>query len=173
MKRNTKNGMALLIAVLVSAIVISIGAAIFSIVQKQTILSSLSRDSQFAFYAADTAAECALYWDSRYAYFAATSSVPTGATCGGNTLTVSWPSNGSYPFMPSFQYQANGLCTYVSIMKCNGTISNPLSASGCTADVVHNPPPIHTAIVAYGYNVPCSATSTSPRVLQRAVRLSY
>lgn len=61
---NKKSGFTLLFAVLVSTLVVSIGATIISIALRQTILSSTSRESQFAFYAANTALDCAHYWDT-------------------------------------------------------------------------------------------------------------
>jgi Tfp pilus assembly protein PilX len=53
-------GFTLLLASLISSLLLILGSAIFVLVQKQIILSSLGRDSQFAFYAADQAAECAM-----------------------------------------------------------------------------------------------------------------
>src|SRR3989338_7573414 len=70
-------GFTLLLAALVASIVLSLGAAIFAIAQKQLTLSGIGRDSQFAFYAADTAAECALYWDFRCNYFATSTELTT------------------------------------------------------------------------------------------------
>jgi len=66
-KKNNKSfkerGFTLLFAVLVSTLVLSVGASIISIALKQVILSGSARDSQFAFYASNTGIECALYWD--------------------------------------------------------------------------------------------------------------
>lgn len=64
-KINLKNkkGFTLLFAVLVSILILAVGASIISIALKQVILSGAGRDSQFAFYAANTGLECALYWD--------------------------------------------------------------------------------------------------------------
>ena len=62
-------GFTLLLAALVASIVLALGSSIFTIAKKQVTLSSLGRDSQFAFYAADTIAECALYYDVRFAAF--------------------------------------------------------------------------------------------------------
>jgi len=68
-KKNTgSRGFTLLLAALVASIVLALGTSIYEIATKEVQLSSLGRDSQFAFYAADTAAECALYWDFRYNY---------------------------------------------------------------------------------------------------------
>lgn len=56
-------GVAVLFAVLVSVLMVSIAATMTSIAIRQTILSNTGRDSQYAIFAANTALECALYWD--------------------------------------------------------------------------------------------------------------
>ena len=61
--KETKRGFTLLFAVLVSTLVVAIGATVISIALRQTVLSGTSRESQYAFYAANTALECAYYWD--------------------------------------------------------------------------------------------------------------
>ncbi len=61
--KSKKKGVTLLLAVLVSSLLLSIGLAIFNITIKELLISGSGRESQFAFYAADTGAECALYWD--------------------------------------------------------------------------------------------------------------
>ena len=53
----------MLFAVFIAGLMTSIGLAIFNIALKEVALSGTGRESQFAFYAADTGAECALYWD--------------------------------------------------------------------------------------------------------------
>jgi hypothetical protein len=57
------DGLALFFAVLTASLVLTIGLALFNITLKEFVLSSQIRDSQFAFYAADSGLECALYWD--------------------------------------------------------------------------------------------------------------
>jgi len=59
----TQKGFAMLFAVLASSIVLAIGLSIFNLTIKELTLSSSGRESQIAFYAADTGAECALYWN--------------------------------------------------------------------------------------------------------------
>ena len=46
-------GYALILSIVVSSVVLSIGLSLLNIVQKEIILSATGRDSQFAFYAAD------------------------------------------------------------------------------------------------------------------------
>ncbi len=60
---NKKEGFALLFAVLAGGLALTVGLSIANIAVKEVILSSAGRESQFAFYAADSGAECALYWD--------------------------------------------------------------------------------------------------------------
>jgi type II secretory pathway pseudopilin PulG len=63
LKKKNEKGFTLLFAVLIATLVVSIGASIISIALRQTILSGTSRESQYAFYAANTVLECAFYWD--------------------------------------------------------------------------------------------------------------
>lgn len=60
---NNQKGFALLFSVLVSVMVLAVGTSIINIALKQVILSGAGRESQFAFYAANTGLECALFWD--------------------------------------------------------------------------------------------------------------
>ncbi len=57
-KSKNKKGYTLLFAVLTAALVLGVAAFILGIARKQYILSSTSRDSAFAFYAADSGIEC-------------------------------------------------------------------------------------------------------------------
>ncbi len=71
----TKKGFSILFASLVASLVLAIGLAILRITIKQITLASAGRESQHAFYAADTGTECALYLD--YNYGGEVSSDPT------------------------------------------------------------------------------------------------
>lgn len=158
-----ERGFTLLLAALVSSIVLALGASIFTLAQKEITLSSLGRDSQFAFYAADTAVECALYWDFRYSYFGTSSPPGIDPTCDGQTLNATGRSD-TYPYtmtsaaMELFQdVQPIGhFCTQVSVTKS-------LDASSAVRTVIH----------ADGYSVGCDSIETSSRTLQRSVELRY
>ncbi len=56
-------GFVLLYAVMTASIVLAVGISIISIALKQLSIANLGRESQYAFYAANTGAECALYLD--------------------------------------------------------------------------------------------------------------
>lgn len=149
-KESAQRGFTLLLATLMSALLLLLGAAIFSLIKKEIILSSLGRDSQLAFYAADTAAECALYWDVRQNAFA--SSTPyTDATCDeeslGDLIFV------AYDTPIDFEFEPNGYCARVSVTK---RATHP-----------------RTTIQSRGYSTSCANIEVSPRTLERAVRLTY
>ncbi|MES2225087.1 MAG: hypothetical protein V4478_03830 [Patescibacteria group bacterium] len=58
-----RKGFAMLFTVLVISIILSIGLGIANTTFKQTVLSNLAKDSQLAFYQADSGVECGLYYD--------------------------------------------------------------------------------------------------------------
>jgi Tfp pilus assembly protein PilX len=163
-KQFTQKGFTLLLAALVASIVLSLGSSIFLIAQKQLALSSLGRDSQFAFYTADAAAECALYWDLRYSAFSTTTPSAT-PTCDGHTLTMTGQQN-TPPYTVEFK-----LDFYINADGVSGTSDD----AGYCADVTvsKNTSNPYTVIHADGYNVSCASKDTSQRALQRSVELHY
>lgn len=128
--QSQERGFTLLLAALVASIVLSLGAAIYSIAIKQVTLSSIGRDSQFAFYTADTLAECVLYWDLRQGLFG-TTSPPTEITCNGVAaeITTTSDTGGS----------SNGSCYFT---RSGGTQISTCSGGDATTFVV----PQHTSM---------------------------
>lgn len=61
MKKDTKKGYAILFVMVIISIISAVTAGLANTTLKQSILSSVAKDSQSAFYASDTATECALY----------------------------------------------------------------------------------------------------------------
>lgn len=157
-KKSTQGGFTLLLAALVASLVLILGVSIFEVVQKEISLSSLGRDSQFAFYAADTAAECALFWDVRFGYFS--SSTPyIEPTCDGvawRELVAPVGAPDTLPFTQSIEiedlFAPNGNCAHVYVTK---------SVEG------------GTVIRADGFSSPCSLIDSTSRTLQRSVELRY
>lgn len=58
-------GFTLLFAVLIGSLLFSVGLAIAHVAVKEIMLSAAGKQSETAFFAADTGIECALYWDLR------------------------------------------------------------------------------------------------------------
>ncbi len=69
MHHTNPRGFTLIIAVIVSSVVVSVGLTLLDITYKQITLASSATQSQYAFYNADTTLECALYWDQKFAAF--------------------------------------------------------------------------------------------------------
>ncbi|MCX6787704.1 MAG: hypothetical protein NT108_00895 [Candidatus Kaiserbacteria bacterium] len=65
-----QRGFALLIAVIFMSVMLTFGLALGSLGYKQQVLASSAIESQYAFYVADAALECALYADQKLNTFA-------------------------------------------------------------------------------------------------------
>jgi len=81
-------GFTLLIASLLASLILSVGLSIFNIIIKEIILTSSARDSQYAFYSADTGIECGLYWDIKHQAFSLIP-IPTNVQCNKDNVLVS------------------------------------------------------------------------------------
>ena len=166
---HTNRGFTLLIAALISSVVLSLGISIFGIAQKQVSLSSMGRDSQFAFYTADTGAECALFWDLRHdihpnTFATSTFSNPAPSVSCNQTeaaVTATFTSIPVNSAISSFNFDLAGKCVQVSIQKC-ATVCDPVKY-----------PDIRSIIRADGFNTTCETVSTNSRALQRSVELHY
>jgi len=64
-KKSTK-GFTIFFAALVGSLALAVGIAIYDLLVRELALSQIASQSQYATYAADTGAECALYWDFKY-----------------------------------------------------------------------------------------------------------
>ncbi|HSE56697.1 MAG TPA: hypothetical protein VLB02_01280 [Candidatus Paceibacterota bacterium] len=154
-KYPTQAGFAMLFTVLLISLVLSLALGISNITYKQTILSSLAKDSQIAFYQADAGAECGLYYDFTLNAFpepstfaAIQSTVPT-ITCGTETLTLD-PADSSDD---DFVYR-----------------SSPASPSNPCYNVVFDKTGVENIIQAYGYNI---CDQDHPRQVERALQVRY
>jgi Tfp pilus assembly protein PilX len=150
LKNNIKHnkGFTLLVAVLVSSVLLSISLAIFNITIKELLLSSSGRDSQFAFYAADSGTECALYWDQKGGGF----STSTAGTINCNGTNIPNVGGVGYDTAMTFQFEVGGFCSIVSVTKSE---THP-----------------RTKVESRGYNTTCDNT-VNPRRIERAIRVTY
>jgi hypothetical protein len=164
-KAKRSRGFTLLLAALFASIALSLGSSIYTIVSKELTLSSIGQDSQYAFYAADTAAECALYWDSRFNWFSTSTPTQT-ATCDRQTVTLLSPPGRATSYTPTstMEFEVNlfsdvnaGYCADVTVEKGVNVSTNA----------------VDTLIIANGYSVSCTAINTASNALQRTVELAY
>src|SRR3989344_1250029 len=87
MKHQSPEGFTIFFAMLVAALALAVGLAIFDLTVRELELSSTATQSQYAIYAADTGADCALYWDLQY--------TDSDNSAFGTSTASSWPSGGS------------------------------------------------------------------------------
>ncbi len=153
---NSKRGAALLMAVVISSVMLSVGLGVYQRTYKQLVFASFWKQMQVAFAAADSGLECAMYWDLH----------PTAsATCFGPVQTVSvsanstWDPTAASPYNEGFTVPASGGCVKVTITKP----SPHFRADGVT--------PYSTFIESRGYNDACG--STNPRRVERGLHINY
>lgn len=148
LRKKKNKGFALLYAVLISSALLAIGLAIFNITIKELLFSSLGRDSQFAFYAADTGSECAFYWDFEHNSFA-TSSI-SSIECAGNTIDSMGGGGYEMPSVFTLDFSPEPYCVVVSVVKYES--------------------PARTVVESRGYN---TCDTANPRRVERAIRTTY
>ncbi len=153
-------GFTLLLSVLIASILVALGSAIYDIVSKEILLSSSGRESQFAFYAADSGIECALYWDGKQGAFASTSPL-TQVSCGGSAVTLNRTYVANTPVPPGRPVE-----TVSFSFPLDGGITNPC----VTVTVTKTFYPTQTIVASQGYN---TCVTTNPLRLERAIRVQY
>lgn len=126
---------------LVGSLLFSAGMAIANIALRELALSSAGRESQFAFYAADTGAECALYWDRQKDIF--DDGAPPTFRCAGRDITSS-PDGTKTFFTVNLSDDVNAPCALVEVDKTVGTKIESRGRNDCgTGD---NPARVERAI---------------------------
>lgn len=106
--KQKKRGVALLIAVLVSSIVLVIGLGVYERTYKASLFSSFWKQSQIAFSAADAGLECALFYDLH----------PSLAISCFGTTPSGWDRAMVEPYNQKFEADTSfGGCAKVTIIK--------------------------------------------------------
>jgi len=162
---SSSRGFTLIIAILVSSLMLAIGFSLANFAVKQIIISSTGRESQFAFYAADTGIECAFYWDFKYgadsAFATSSASNPPTSNihCNNQDIAASpWTISADATKATTtfaFNFLPEPYCVVVAIAKSGET----------------------TTVESRGYNVGTvsgsACTSSNPRRVERAIRVRY
>ncbi len=164
-------GFTIFFAMLVGSLALSVGLAIYDLTVRELDLSGTATQSQYAIYAADTGAECALYWDSKCnvgsclsagsaksAFPTSTSSVvpSSGISCGGLDIAASWTQT----------ITASAATTTFTVT----FLPKPYCAK---VDVAKSGSPTQTTIVSRGYNAPCPPALSGATRLERVLQVSY
>ena len=162
--KNAQRGFTILISVIFMSVMLSFGLALSSIGYKQQVLASNAIASQYAFYVADTALECALYADQQQGLFSYTryDGNPKSMTCDGNTIAVVQmpPSISLLTSTVRLSLDSDTRCADIIVYKYN-TPQEPDNAT--------------TYIFSTGYDVSCSrvANPGNTRFVSRGISAHY
>jgi hypothetical protein len=166
--KKTQSGFALLVAIIFMSVMLTFGLSLASLSYKQQVLASNAIQSQYAFYVADAALECALYADQQLNLFAyANQGAPGSLNCDGIPVTI-----GSSAFGPQCFNTAGCLNVWVSSTRLS------LDSGKHCADIsVYKPAPgpATTYIFSQGYDVSCAtvAASGGARFAARGLKVHY
>jgi len=173
--KNKRKGFALLFAVFTAGILLLIGVSILSISLRELSISQSAKDSQLAFYAADSARECALYWDIKKAAFpyclengceapsAKKNAGQSSVVCNGNTIDLT-----------SFHPTGNLYTFNISKFFAYGSSTDPFTEIKPMADLILSKTfvpttgDVNSTISIQGHN-----TGSSGRRLERGIFQNY
>ena len=149
-KIRKESGYAILFAVVVISVISLITIGLSNAAYKQIILSSVARDSTTAFYQADIASECALYFDNENSDLSTFAPGYIYSLCAETNMIFGGDQAGGYTLTP--QSQLTNKCFSIAI---NKTITTSV---------------IKTSVDAKGYNI-CNTGST--RAVERTINVTY
>ena len=130
---------------------LALGIALLDIAYKQVLLSSSAKNSQYAFYNADSALECALYYDQKLSAFYYGTTYSGGVKCSNISVT--------------------NFAATQDASKRTTIFTVPCAGGGTSADVtIIKTPTGTTNIYATGYNT-CDASS--PTRIERGLKAKY
>lgn len=168
--KNTQ-GFVMLFAMLLTSIVLAITIGVANISYKEILLSSTARDSSYAFYAADTGAECALYFDykTQPSVFSIIDGAPTG--CAG--VTPSMTGGGFDVFGNYREFYFNINAKYCALVRVYKDYQGDIDGDGISESL--------TKIDSRGYNVVCTKAVPSvfggagidPHRIERLLEITY
>ncbi len=149
-KRLSECGFAIIFAVLIGSIFLFLGIFIAHVSFKEIILSSAGKQSETAFFAADTGTECALYWDFRVGGTfpkSSSESVRSPITCNGTSVPVALEASTATAATSTFtlNFSPKG-CVLVKVGKTvsGSTVIESRGRNECTSGV--NPSRVERAL---------------------------
>ncbi|MFH1308788.1 MAG: pilus assembly PilX N-terminal domain-containing protein, partial [Patescibacteria group bacterium] len=120
LKNNKDKGFVLLYTMILSSIILVVALSITNIALKEAQFSTSARATNEAFFAADTGAECALFYDKftiNAFPFNTVQDVAIQMNCAGQSFVASSNTSNSWSFIvPNLGSSENG-CAIVSIVK--------------------------------------------------------
>lgn len=148
-KKSKKKGISLVVALIMTTLLLAISMSIGNIILRQLRITNTSTNSQSAFYAADSALECALYWDTQtdgtiagsfdVAIFGTTTTHQTGSL---NPIRCGVNSESPMSFVKTANDSSNAIATTTFDIDYGNTCAH--------VEIVKNPN--RTVISTRGYN---------------------
>ena len=168
---------------LVGSLTLSVGFAIYDLTVREIDLSAAASQSQYAIYAADTGAECALYWDNKlspnlngapsvFATSSASVAFAGTANCNGQNIRAA----GTPPatiVAPPTGWSAWATTQTASAATTTFTLSLLPAQPYCAVVQVGKATVggiLYTTVISKGYN---NCSTVGPARLERTLRISY
>jgi hypothetical protein len=181
----TKRGFTAFFAILISSLALSVGLAIYDLLIRELALSQTATQSEYAIFAADSGAECALYWDAKApvlngspSVFGTSTESSWGASpinCNAQNITVQGPSSADLS-----NYQGPGFNCTSSSSWCIAQDANaatttfrldfPPNPYCAIVQVAKSGDPSQTTVISHGFNT-CANNGITR--LERALQVSY
>jgi Tfp pilus assembly protein PilX len=140
-----KNGFVLLMTLIIISITLVVGLGVFDIISREVLISGIQKESQKAFFSANSGIECAYYWDLKGKFASSSYSIE----CAGQSISGLLDSASTTFFTVNL---GNGACVKINVNK------NVLL-------------PLITYIYSHGYNLDCD--STDSRKVERGIEINY
>lgn len=188
-KKPNNSGFTIFFAVLVASLALSVGLVIYDLLIRELALSQMATQSQYAIYAADTGAECALYWDLKYnsvsptdadgSAFATSSNYVSGGTGAGQAVVCNSQNIAAASSITSFNNTPGNANTGWSVVAPSATMATTTFwiSMGTTAtapcakiEVGKAGNPSQTTIISHGFN---TCTTAGIVRLERALQVNY
>jgi len=160
-EKSSEGGFTLLIAIVTTSMLLIVSFVVVNIALKQLVLANAGKESQHAFYNADSGTECAVYWDLKGSTTGDPSkfdvSTPGQIECNGQTISTGSQTVPTIPSQPSVIGGSPDSIFYISFAK--GCAIVRVTKSGGT-----------TEIDSRGYN---TCDTSASRRYERGVTLEY
>ena len=188
--KNTQQGFALLMTLIVVTVVIAIGLTVLDLSTKQIRLATNAKDSEIAFHAANAGMECARYWRRQSSLAMETGGAVTPSCFGSalysnNRAQITSNVSGSgavYKYDYSFTWGGNTRCSQITTLVASSTSQGSGLTIGNMTTLVPGYPTGNsktcaagercTVLSVRGYNKPCNSASGYGTV-QREVLLQF
>lgn len=155
-----ERGYVLLLAGIIATIVTTLGVLVASFVKNDLALAGSAQDSDLAFYAARSVAECGQYYEfssTKNNSFAVPRTGNLALTCMGVTSTFGSVASGEAQIFTFDWTTSSGqaICSRLFVIK---------TSSGGV---------VTSRMLARGYNVPCASITTGANVAERVIQYTY